>query len=217
MADCCPPLPQPKNAAPPPEPQDGEEAKAKAQEMKGKEAEARSKAAAEGKPVNEASPLKPTPVSVPPTPKSSAKPGGAAPPSKVAAQKPPGPKPAPPQAKSGQKTAAPPQGGGKGGAGASAAASIDAEVAAYLKTAPKDESKKEISTQSKQLVDAAKADQRSDLYSLGCTIYFTLAGQAPFEGGDMINKIFKQRMDDPEAVIAHVKQRYERPLMEIFE
>ena len=26
-----------------------------------------------------------------------------------------------------------------------------------------------------------------------------------------------QRMDDPEAVIAHVKQRYERPLMEIFE
>jgi serine/threonine protein kinase len=48
-----------------------------------------------------------------------------------------------------------------------------------------------------QLRDAAKADQRSDLYSVGCTLYFALAGRAPFEGGDMINKIFKQRMEDP--------------------
>jgi serine/threonine-protein kinase len=49
-----------------------------------------------------------------------------------------------------------------------------------------------------QLRDATKADVRSDLYSVGCTLYFALAGQAPFEGGDMINKIFKQRMEDPE-------------------
>jgi serine/threonine protein kinase len=49
-----------------------------------------------------------------------------------------------------------------------------------------------------QLSDAARADQRSDLYSIGCTLYFTLAGRPPFEGGDVVNKIYKQRMEDPE-------------------
>jgi serine/threonine-protein kinase len=49
-----------------------------------------------------------------------------------------------------------------------------------------------------QLSNASSADRRSDLYSLGCTIYFAMAGRAPFEGGDVVNKIFKQRMDDPE-------------------
>jgi serine/threonine protein kinase len=49
-----------------------------------------------------------------------------------------------------------------------------------------------------QLGNAAKADRRSDLYSIGCTLYFTLSGRPPFEGGDIVNKIFKQRMDDPD-------------------
>ena len=48
-----------------------------------------------------------------------------------------------------------------------------------------------------QLGNAASADRRSDLYSIGCTLYFTLAGRPPFEGGDVVNKIFKQRMEDP--------------------
>ena len=48
-----------------------------------------------------------------------------------------------------------------------------------------------------QLSDAASADARSDLYSLGCTIYYALAGRPPFAGGDAINKIFKQRLEDP--------------------
>ncbi|GAC1467300.1 MAG: serine/threonine-protein kinase [Isosphaeraceae bacterium] len=49
-----------------------------------------------------------------------------------------------------------------------------------------------------QLTNASSADRRSDLYSIGCTLYFTLAGRPPFEGGDIVNKIFKQRMEDPE-------------------
>jgi serine/threonine protein kinase len=49
-----------------------------------------------------------------------------------------------------------------------------------------------------QLSDAARADVRSDLYSIGCTLYFTLSGRAPFEGGDVVNKIYKQKMEDPE-------------------
>lgn len=48
-----------------------------------------------------------------------------------------------------------------------------------------------------QLGNAANADLRSDLYSLGCSLYFALAGKPPFDGGDVVNKIFKQRMDDP--------------------
>ena len=51
-----------------------------------------------------------------------------------------------------------------------------------------------------QLGDAARADRRSDLYSVGCTLYFALAGRPPFEGGDAVNKIFKQRLDDPEPI-----------------
>ena len=49
-----------------------------------------------------------------------------------------------------------------------------------------------------QLSDAARADRRSDLYSMGCALYFTLSGHPPFEGGDVVNKIYKQRMEDAE-------------------
>src|SRR5262249_45988035 len=44
---------------------------------------------------------------------------------------------------------------------------------------------------------------RSDLYSLGCTLYFLLAGQPPFPGGSMMDKLIKHRFAAPRPVESH--------------
>jgi serine/threonine-protein kinase len=48
-----------------------------------------------------------------------------------------------------------------------------------------------------QAHDIHGADIRSDLYSLGCTFYQALTGQVPFPGGNPMEKLLKQLMNDP--------------------
>jgi serine/threonine protein kinase len=48
-----------------------------------------------------------------------------------------------------------------------------------------------------QAQDVHDVDVRSDLYSLGCTFYFALAGRAPFQGGNAMEKLLKQLISEP--------------------
>jgi serine/threonine-protein kinase len=45
--------------------------------------------------------------------------------------------------------------------------------------------------------DPAGRDVRSDLYSLGCTLYYLLAGRVPFPGGTWTEKLLRHQYDAP--------------------
>ena len=51
-----------------------------------------------------------------------------------------------------------------------------------------------------QARDPRAADVRSDLYSLGCTMYFMLAGEPPFADGTMVQKLLKHQQAEPPGI-----------------
>jgi serine/threonine-protein kinase len=51
-----------------------------------------------------------------------------------------------------------------------------------------------------QAKNSSAVDHRSDLYSLGCTLYYLLAGQAPFPKGNPLEKLLQHQMDAPQPI-----------------
>ncbi|HTU21158.1 MAG TPA: serine/threonine-protein kinase [Gemmataceae bacterium] len=51
-----------------------------------------------------------------------------------------------------------------------------------------------------QARNAHLADTRADLYSLGCTLFFLLAGRPPFHGGTPTERLLKHQIDPPPPV-----------------
>jgi serine/threonine protein kinase len=49
---------------------------------------------------------------------------------------------------------------------------------------------------------SAPLDVRGDLYSLGCTLYYLLAGQVPFPGGTWTAKLLRHQFETPESLSA---------------
>lgn len=48
-----------------------------------------------------------------------------------------------------------------------------------------------------QALDSHTVDIRADIYALGCTLYYLLAGRVPFPGGTLMEKLLKHRLSEP--------------------
>ena len=65
-----------------------------------------------------------------------------------------------------------------------------------------------------QTADAVKVDRRSDLYGLGCTLYFAVSGKPPFPGGTNVDKIHCHRTQEPVPLL-HLNPSLPPPFVQI--
>lgn len=54
-----------------------------------------------------------------------------------------------------------------------------------------------------QSVNPHSVDDRADVYSLGCTLYYLLTGQAPYPNGSLVSRLLQHRNDPPPLVDLH--------------
>ena len=59
-----------------------------------------------------------------------------------------------------------------------------------------------------QAINSHAADERSDIYSLGCTLYFLLTGHPPFPEGSISERLLKHQTDTPPSIL---KERPDAP------
>lgn len=52
-----------------------------------------------------------------------------------------------------------------------------------------------------QALNSHEADARADIYSLGCTLYFLIAGRPPFPEGTISERLLKHQVEEPESLI----------------
>jgi serine/threonine protein kinase len=67
-----------------------------------------------------------------------------------------------------------------------------------------------------QGVDATAVDHRADIYSLGCTLFYMLAGRAPFEGS-VVSEVLEQHAKQPLPSLVQINSRVPAALQSIVE